>query len=249
MPVFEYNAWVDEDTYMEEMAKLHKLNPKLDVIEVLFREFQRLQSDSSYRSELVGESRQWLLAEYSVQVVALSMELTVDLAAVCSAYMKTVFKDKSFIEQVSRFTARQAVEFYDSVAKDPSQATVAVGLNPASTTAQEQEEVRQRFVRIKDMRDKFWNWYIGYKHNQFATPIALTMNAQEMEQRQQWGLYLVPRPLRRRGSLRKEVNTGDGFIETVDNIDQFYNLAVECVGLSVETRDRQFRKVFGHGVP
>jgi hypothetical protein len=47
----------DEDTYMEEMAKLHKLNPKLDVIEVLLREFQKLQSDSSYKSELPGERR------------------------------------------------------------------------------------------------------------------------------------------------------------------------------------------------
>jgi hypothetical protein len=40
---------------MEEMTKMHKLDPKLHVIEVLLREFQQVQSNQNYTPELPRE--------------------------------------------------------------------------------------------------------------------------------------------------------------------------------------------------
>lgn len=98
------------------------------------------------------------------------------------------------------------------------------------------------------MRDNFWHWYTGYKHGQCATPIVLTMSVLGTEPKQEWGLYLIPKPLRR-DTAAKKVHTEDRFINTADNVRLFYNLTVECVGLSLETRGRQYLKVFGYPLP
>ncbi|MGA2971555.1 MAG: hypothetical protein ABSE39_02895 [Candidatus Bathyarchaeia archaeon] len=247
MPMFTYNAWVDEETFMDEMAKLHKLNPKLDVIDVLWHECNELKSDPNYKSYLPGEGRKWLLAELSGQIVALSLELSDDLAAVCSAYLESVAeKNKLVIEKIAKWKTGKGHAFYDSVANNAKKATQAVGLDDTSVTSSEQEELRQRFVRIKYMRTKFWKWYTGYKHGQYATPIALIVTKEDATQAQEWGLYLVPCPLKR--DSKGKIHTEDRFINTVDNVDLFRNLAMECVSLSIQTRDRQYPKVFGHSL-
>lgn len=249
MSAIDYNTWVDEDTYMEEMAKMHKLDPKLQVIEVLLHEFQQLQSDQNYKPEFPSEVRRWRLAEYSGQIVALSMELTDDLAAVCTAYLETLAnKDKAFIERIANFELGEGHKFYEAVANNVAEAARAIGLDPSSSSSAEQENVRLKFAQIKDMRKKFWHWYTGYKHGQYATPIVLTIRDQEKELKQEWGFYLIPRPLRR-DTVAKKVHTEDKFINTVDNVALFYSLAVECVSLAIQTRDRQFPKVFGHLMP
>ncbi len=90
---------------------------------------------------------------------------------------------------------------------------------------------------MKGVRDKFWRWYIGYKHGQFATPMVLAFNAPGSELKQEYGSYLVPRPFRKDKSAGI-VHTEDRFINTVDNVGIFYKMAVECVSLSIQTRDR-----------
>jgi hypothetical protein len=74
------------------------------------------------------------------------------------------------------------------------------------------------------------------------------MNVLGTEPKQEWGLYLIPKSLRR-GTAARKVHTGNRFINTADNVGLFYNLAVECVGLSLETRGRQYLKVFGYPLP
>jgi hypothetical protein len=243
MPVFYYNAWVDEDAYMEEMAKTHKLDPKLNVIEILLKEFQRLQALPE--TVMPTEQRQWLLTEISGQIVSLALELTDDLAAVCASYLKCIRNnDKRVIERLSKFD--QGRQFYQHLSSDPSFACEAVGLNGASAAPLDIQSIERRFRWICEMRNKFWRWYTGYKHGQYATPIALKMKTSEDVVRQEWGLYLIPRPLKRQAG---KVHTGDRFIDTVSNVGAFHKLAVECVNLSIEARNRQYAKVFGHVRP
>ncbi len=245
MSALPYNAWVEEDKYMLEMARMHKLQPKLDVIDVLRHEFEEFKSNANYKPQYIKERRQWLMAELSAQIVALSLELTDDLAAVCLVYLETLnHGDKAFIEHLSTFTSKQGHRFYEAVSKDAIQAANAVGLNPESTAAHEIEIVRQKFAEIKSMRDKFWDWYIGYKHGQFATPMVLTFSTPGSEPKQEWGLYLIPRPFTRDKTTGK-LHTEDRFINTVDNMGMFYKMAMESVSLSIETRDRQYPKIFG----
>jgi hypothetical protein len=242
MPMFAYNTWIDENTYMEELAKLHKLNPKLDIIDVLKREFDKLQSDVDYRSDLPGEGREWLLTELSGQIVALALELSDDLAAVCSSYLDTIENgDRLYIERLANWELGRGHSFYELVAGSTNESARAVGLNDVSTH-EEQEAVRQRFAFIKDMRVRFWQWYTGYKHGQRATPIALIVRETSRPETKEWGLYLIPKTFRRDSG---KIHTEDRFINTVGNIALFYRLAVECVALSTETRDRQYAKVFG----
>jgi len=241
MSAIGYNAWVEEDVYMEGMARMHKLDPKLHIIETLLKEFQRLKDMDE--TSMPAVQRQWGLAELSGQIVALALELTDDLAAVCTSYLKCIRNhDMRFIEWVSKFN--EGREFYETLSKDPSYACEAIGLDKSSEA--EAQAIEERFRWIGDMRNQFWRWYTGYKHGQYATPIVLTMKTQEGELRQEWGLYLIPRPLRRQGN---EVHTGDRFINTVDNLGIFRKLAMECVSLSIEARDRQYPKVFGHDRP
>jgi hypothetical protein len=245
VPVIPYNDWVDEDKYMVEMARMHKLQPKLDVIDILRQEFAELQSNPNHKPEYIGERRQWLLATLSVQIVALSLELTDDLAAVCMGYMETLKNgDKAFIEHLSKFGPGEGHRFYEAVTKFRNEAARAVGLDPERAPPYEIDIVTQRFSEIKDIRDKFWDWYIGYKHGQFATPIALTFSARGFEPKQEWGLYLIPRPFRRDNATRR-VHSEDRFINTVDNLGVFYKIAVQCVSLSIQTRDRQYPKIYG----
>jgi hypothetical protein len=245
MPVIPYNDWVDEDEYMTEMARMHKLQPKLDVIDILRQEFAELQSNPGYRSEYVMERRQWLMAAISSQIVALSLELTDDLAAVCVAYLETIkLGDKAFIEHLSTFTPKEGHQFYETVVRDRNEAAKAIGLEVESAPAHEVENVRQKFAEIKDMRDKFWDYYIGYKHGQFATPIALTFSEPGVVSKRKWGLYLIPRPFRRDITAGR-VHTEDRFMNTVDNLGSFYKMAVECVSLSIQARDRQYPKIYG----
>jgi len=80
-----FDGRVDRDYYLEEMAKMHKINPKLDVIQLLNDQVAKL-TDESYTPlgvRLDRAERQWLRVEMSAQIVALSLELTDDLAAVC----------------------------------------------------------------------------------------------------------------------------------------------------------------------
>jgi hypothetical protein len=243
MPVIDYNAWVDEDVYMEEMAKMHKLDPKLRVIETLLREFQRLQTIPE--TEMPATPRQWLLTELSGQIVALALELTDDLAAVCASYLKGARNhDNRVMEWLSKFN--EGGKFYNRLSKDASFACEAVGLDAACAPSHEVETVKERFRWVCEMRNNFWKWYTGYKHGQYATPIVLTMKTPEGAIRREWGLYLIPRPLRRQAG---KVHTEDRFINTVDNVGIFYKLAMECVSLSIEARDRHYPKVFGHNRP
>jgi hypothetical protein len=53
LSAIDYNTWVDEDKYMLEMARMHKLQPKLDVIDVLRQEFEELKSNPSYKPEYI----------------------------------------------------------------------------------------------------------------------------------------------------------------------------------------------------
>src|SRR5208282_1582967 len=246
MPIISYDSWVNEDTYMDEMAKLHKLNPKLDIIAVLKQEFDELHTKPDYRSDLPGEGKKWLLTECSAQIVALSLELTDDLAAVCWSYLETIAcGDILFIQRLANWKLKQGHKFYNEVANNPTEAARAVGLDIASTPSAEQESIRQRFAWINDKRDKFWPYYQGYKHGQRATPIVLTMSKAGTTTAQEWGLYHIPQTFRR-DPTNRTINSENQFINTVDNIAWFCKLATECVNLSNETKGRQYPKVFKH---
>ena len=189
-----------------------------------------------------------MIAELSAQVVALTMELTDDLAAVCCAYTETLKEgDKAFIEHLSNFGRGQRGQgrrFYQTVTRDRNEAAKAVGLNTESTPAYEVDALVEKFLAIKQMRDRFWDYYIGYKHGQFATPMVLTFQMPGAEPERQRGLYMIPRPMARDKAGR--LHTGDRFASIdASNLSKIYSVAVTCDSLATETRDRQYPKIYG----
>jgi hypothetical protein len=246
MPIISYDTWVEEDTYLDELAKLHKLGPKLDVIIVLKQEFDNLQSPQ-YKPELeAGEKKKWLCAELSAHIVALSLELTDDLAAVCWSYLQTIANgDKLFIQLLANWKLEQGHKFYAKVANDPKEAARAIGEDASTTAAQ--ENTRQRFAWIKGMRDQFWSCYQGYKHAQRATPIVLTMSKDGTTTTQEWGLYHIPQTFKRKSENGKQmIHSEKRFINTVRDVGSFCNLASTCVDLADTTKVNQYPKVFNH---
>ncbi len=244
-----YNTWFDEDSYLDEMARAHKLSPKKEIVDVLYREFQKIQSDPKYRPELNTEFRNWQLAQLSGQIVALAMELTDDLAAVCDAYLiARGHGDKRVVEHLANYRMGSGRKFYAKASIDSDFATRAVGLDPTLIPEDQKEKTRMRFNRIQEFREKFWKWYIGYKHAQFATPIVIIAKTPDGKEIQEWGLYLIPKDLQR-DQAKKMIHTGDMFINTVGNVDLFVKLAEECVSLWTETRNRQYPVVFHRSIP
>jgi len=250
MPVIRYNDWFDEFSYLDEMARMHKLSPKLSVVELLWTEFKRIESDSDYRPELNDEGRKWTLVELSGQIVALSMELSDDLAAVCLSYLDTITRrDTRFIKRIANFRLGRGHRFYERASSDADYAAEASGLNPLLTSQSQKEEIRKRFVSIKEMRERFWKWYTGYKHGQSATPIVITATDSEGKSVQEWGLYLIPKRFKRDKTHPNQIHTQDLFINTVGNAAHFVNLARLSVALWTDVRNRQYPKVFHRTIP
>jgi hypothetical protein len=141
-----FDGWVDRDYYLEEMAKMHKINPKLDVIQLLNDQVTRL-NDESYAPLGVRLERavwQWLRGELSAQIVALSLELTDDLAAVCEAYLKALAAgEKSVVLHVANFERADGDEFYKRVSSDGDQAVIALGLDAPETPGGDKERYRK----------------------------------------------------------------------------------------------------------
>lgn len=219
------------------MAKTHKLSPKLDVISRLRNEMVRLQKDQQHASDITGEQRDWLILHLSAQIFALSMELTDDLAAVCKSYMETIkHNDKDVIVRIANFSLGEGHEFYRKAASEAQYAADALGLDAPDDIA------RKQFEQIQKARRQWWDWYTGYKHGQYATPVALGGTDEAGRSFKKWGLYLIPKkPDKPRPD---QVHTGDRFIDTVTYVDHFINLAKTCVQLWSQTVKAQLPKVF-----
>ena len=217
-----FNDWCDEEYFYEEMAKMHKINPKLDIIQVLFDQFQKIQSDKSYRPlklDITEAERNWLLVELSAQIVALSMELTDDLAFVCEGYLKALRDgDKKVVTNIAGLQRSDAEAFYQRVSQSAEEATLALGLDPSNASQQDKESNRKVFAGIRKNREQFWKFYNAYKHGQYATPIVVGNNGG-----QRWGLYRIPdRPKIRDGKLHTEGE--ERFIDTVTFAGEFVEL-------------------------
>jgi len=242
MPMFPFNDWCDEAIYQDEMARMHKITPKQDVIDSLYDEFKRISNDPSYKPQLTKEQRHWLLVALSGQIVALSMELTDDLAFVCEAYLKSIKnRDKKVVEYIANLERQDAQDFFVRVARNITEAVEAVGLDPTACSSDQNDRYRSLFEQIQEVRDHFWPWYNGYKHGQYATPIMVG-GGTPLEK---WGLYLIPKKLERDALNRVHTKGKERFIDTVRFVDEFVKLAQIAVQLWDETRKRQYPKVFG----
>ncbi len=132
-----FNDWCDEEYFYEEMARMHKINPKLDVIQILYDQFKKIRDDKSSRPlglELSDAERNWLLVELTAQIVALSMELSDDLAFVCEAYLRAIMeRHKNVVITIAGLERSDAQKFYERVSEDADEATLALGLDPSQT--------------------------------------------------------------------------------------------------------------------
>jgi len=237
---------VEEDRYYREMAAGHKLTTKLEVVIMLRSHLDRIINDPKYRPELGEDDRKWASIGPTGQIFALSMELTDDLAFVCDGYLKCIANhDKKLVEYIANASRMDAVRFYDQISGNSDAALEAVGLDPLDSSDSDRLRYSSEFSHIREMRLKHWQWYNGYKHGQYATPMVAVPEG-EAGLRRKWGLYLIPRrPLRdSSGMVNPEGETR--FLDTVWGVDQFVDLAQIAVRLWAEVRDRQYVKVFGH---
>jgi len=236
--VIPYDSPCEESVYRSEMAKMHKLSPKLDVIRRLRAEMAGLQTDSGYVPDVKGEQREWLILHLSAQIFALALELTDDLAAVCKSYMDAVReKDTNVIERIAKFGHGEGHEFYKEASSNAQYAADALGLDASDPNAK--EWARINFERIHEARKLWWKWYTGYKHAQYATPVALTRTDTSEKK---WGLYLIQKTAEKPEAGK--VHTRDLFIDTVMYSDEFIKMAELCVSLWSQTVSAQLPKVF-----
>jgi hypothetical protein len=248
MPGFSSMTWIPFSNYSEIICQLHDLSPKLTVINLLKDSFDKSALDANFRpaelGELTDERRQRLRIHISMQVLSLTVELTEDLAAICSAYSQAIKgNNKRIPEFLREFDSPDA--FYHKASKDIVFAAEMVGYDPINDVTKV-IAVQNIFGQIRDFRDKYKSWYNGYKHGQRTIPLAISFPSQPTGQNIHWGLYMIPEKFIEKND---QLFIQESVLVSTEEVAEYVRMAIGIIQLWQDVRSIQFPKVFGHIYP
>lgn len=93
MVVLSFSNWYNFGEYAKNISEFHNLQPKYNIIQILKQSFDMLSSEKDYlpeQGDLGSPQRQWLRVHISMQILALTRELTEDLIAICFACREAI---------------------------------------------------------------------------------------------------------------------------------------------------------------
>lgn len=246
MPIFTTGRWYDFDEYAEIICQLHDLTPKMNIISMLKEIFDKAGVDPDFKpTELGGlsdERRQRLRVHVSMQILSLCVELTEDVAAICSAYSEAREKGNKRVPEYLR-DFRNPDAFYEEASRDIRFAAKACSYD-AIAEVDRALSVLPIFQQIHVFRIKYKDWYNGYKHGQRTIPLAVSFP--EDSQTQHWGLYKIPKPFIEQSN---KFFVEASFLISPDGVDEFIRMARGVVQLWIDVRAIQYPHVFGHSIP
>jgi len=118
-----------------------------------------------------------LAVELSMQVLSLTLELIEDLAGYCFAFRKAIEKKNTHVPEYLRdWDYKDRKEhgspdaFYREASENIRYAAEVSGLDPVADL-NKALDLQQRFRTLKAFRDKYQEWYQGYKHGQRCIPV------------------------------------------------------------------------------
>lgn len=245
MPIFTTGRWYDLDEYAEIICQLHDLSPKMNIISMLKEIFDKATVDPSFKPDELGdlsdERRQRLRVHVSMQILSLSVELTEDMAAICSAYAEArERKNKRVPEYLRDF--RDPDGFYKEASRDIRFAARACGYD-AIAEVEQAMKVLPIFQQIYEFRNKYKDWYNGYKHGQRTIPLAVSFP--QDSQNQHWGLYGIPTPFIEQ---KNQIFVEASFLIAPQGVEEFVRMAGGVLQLWIDVRKIQYPQVFGHPI-
>lgn len=248
MPGFSSMTWMPFSDYSEIICQLHDLSPKLIVINLLKDSFDKALADATFHiaelGELTDERRQRLRIHISMQILSLTVELTEDLAAFCTAYGQAIKSgNKRVPEFLREFDKPDA--FYQKAVKDIVFAAEMVGYDPIRDVARA-IAVQNIFREILDFRNKYKSWYNGYKHGQRTIPLAISFPTQPAGQNVHWGLYMIPGEFTEKND---QMFIQESVLVSTEQVTEYIRMAIGIIQLWQDVRAIQFPKVFGHTYP
>jgi hypothetical protein len=207
--------------------------------------FDKAATDPDFKPEKLGdlsdERRQRLRVHVSMQILSLSVELTEDLAAICSAYAQAREKSNKRVPEYLR-DYQNPDGFYKKASSDIRFAARACGYD-AITDVEQAMKVQLIFQQIQAFRNKYKDWYNGYKHGQRTIPLAISFPPDT--QKKHWGLYKIPKPFIEE---RNRIFIEASFLISPQAVGEFINMAGGIVQLWIDVRAIQYPKIFGHPI-
>lgn len=205
--------------------------------------FDKAETDATFKPSELGalgdERRQRLKIHASMQILSLTVELTEDLAAVCSAYAKSRKNSNKRIPEYLR-DFENADAFYKNAINDVRFAAEACGYDPIANV-QDAIKVQSIFQRINEFRLKYKDWYNSYKHGQRTIPMAISSSGDP--QKIHWGVYKIPRPFIEQSN---QVFIQHSVLVSTEEVEEYITMARGIIQLWIDVRSIQFPKVFGH---
>jgi hypothetical protein len=244
----QFNSWMNKDDWSKQICEVHNIQPKMLVINTLHTAFMESEKDLDGREFPDYTTRQTYRTNIACQILALTFELTEDLASTCFSYAKAIKQGtKNVPEYLRDFadTTKKDVgnpkDFYAKASRDIIFASEMVGVDPINDVGTAITFVAF-FKKVKEFRDRYDDWYQGYKHGQRTLAMYIWPSDQiATKGNTQFILYRIPQEIR-------EVNTRifveADFVPALKEETNYFQIADEVTGKWFEVKQRQFPRVF-----
>lgn len=171
IPTIDLQDEMNTSSYAEAVSFLWRIAYKFNLIVLLGSTIDGVVSTPPKFAKISGfppEEREHLAALISMQVVALSYELTENFAAMSSAYRKARTSGGQYFPVVLRdFTGAQ--RFYERCLDSEEEAASALGLDSRYDRS-EVVKFQEMVGAVVKFRTKYYRWYNLHKHVAGAIP-------------------------------------------------------------------------------
>ena len=244
----QFNSWMSKDDWSRQICEMHKIEPKLRVISMLHKNFVESEKELDALEFAEYTNRQTLRTNIACQILALAFELTEDLAATCFSYAKAVKEQTKKVPEYLRDfgdpkkgDVGNPKEFYEKASSDTIYASEMAGIDPVREV-NEAVGYLAFFKRMREFRDKYNDWYQGYKHGQrILAMYAWPSNQSATKENTTFILYRIPQEYR---EVNTQIFVEADFVLALNEENDFFQMATSVAQLWARVKQRQFPKVF-----
>jgi hypothetical protein len=243
-------SWMNKDEWSKQICDMHQIEAKLRITNILHENFVSLGKELEKLEFPEFANRQTLRTNIAIQILSVCFELTEDLAATCFSYAKAIkSNNKNVPEYLRDFgdphkntkEVGNPYNFYETVSKDICYAAEMAGIDPISDV--KNTIIYQNFFKVvRDFRNKYDDWYQGYKHGQRTLPMYVwTGDATPTSQNVTFLIYRIPQALQEKdGKIFVEAD----FVDLMKEEENLVKLISDIVKAWQGVKQRQIIRVF-----
>lgn len=239
---------MSKDDWSQQICEMHLLNAKIRISNILHDNFVSNGKDLDKLKLDEFINKQTLRTNIAIQLLSICFELTEDLAATCFSYAKALKSgDKKVPEYLRDFGDPKKGEagtpsvFYKTAGRDICYAAEMAGVDPIIDVGIAITH-EQFFRKVRDFREKYDDWYQGYKHGQRTLPIySVPIGQEPSNQNITFSVYRIPQTLQEKDT---KVFVEPDVLDIIKEEESIFILINEIYGIWQGVKQRQFPKVF-----